>query len=151
MIALPLLRPFRLLRLLVLIRMINRRATATLRGQIVAYIVASADLVLLCAALAMLDAERHNPHANIHTFEDAVWCAATTMTTVGYGDRVRTTGEGRAVGFALMLAGIALLGILTASIASWLIDRVRDVDVTAQAATRGDKRCPLTGLRGGQD
>jgi voltage-gated potassium channel len=138
MIALPVLRPLRLLRLLVLLRMINRRATATLRGQVIVYVAASATLVLICASLAMLDAERKNPHANIHTIGDAAWWAAATMTTVGYGDRVPTTGEGRAVGFALMLAGIALLGVVTASIAAWLIDRVRQVDEAAQAATRGD-------------
>jgi voltage-gated potassium channel len=138
MIALPVLRPLRLLRLVVLIRMINRRATASLRGQVIAYAVASTGLILLCASLAMLDAERHNPDANIHTFGDALWWAASTMTTAGYGDRVPTTAQGRAVGFALMLAGIALLGVVTAAIASWLIDRVRDVDVAAQAATRGD-------------
>jgi hypothetical protein len=28
--------------------------------------------------------------------------------------------------------------VVTASIASWLIDRVRQIDVDAQAATRGD-------------
>ncbi len=138
MIALPVLRPLRLLRLLVLFRMLNRRATASLRGRVAVYIAASALLVLFCAALAMLDAERHNPSANIRTFGDALWWSASTMTTVGYGDRVPTTGEGRVVGFGLMLAGIALLGVVTASIASWLIDRVRDVDLDAQTATRGD-------------
>jgi voltage-gated potassium channel len=138
MLILPVLRPLRLLRLLVLIRMINRRATATLRGQVVGYVVASAGLILFCAALAMLDAERRNPQANIHTFGDAIWWASATMTTVGYGDRVPTTGEGRAVGLALMLAGIALLGVVTASFASWLIDRVREADAASDAATRGD-------------
>jgi voltage-gated potassium channel len=138
MIALPVLRPLRLLRLLVLMRMLNRRATASLRGRVVAYVVGSALLVFVCASLAMLDAERHSPHANIATFGDAAWWAASTMTTVGYGDRFPTTTEGRAVGFGLMLAGIALLGMVTASIASWLIDRVREVDVDTEAATRGD-------------
>jgi voltage-gated potassium channel len=138
MLALPVLRPLRLIRLLVLMRMINRRATASLRGRVVAYVVASAALVLFCASLAVLEAERHNPDANIKSFSDAVWWASATMTTVASGDRYPTTTSGRAVGFALMLAGIALLGVVTASIASWLIDRVRDVDETAQAATRSD-------------
>jgi voltage-gated potassium channel len=107
MIALPVLRPLRLLRLLVLMRMLNRRATASLRGRVVAYVVASALLVLLCSSLAVLDAERQGPHANITTFGDAAWWAASTMTIVGYGDRVPTTSEGRVIGFGLMLAGIA--------------------------------------------
>jgi voltage-gated potassium channel len=31
-----------------------------------------------------------------------------------------------------------LLGVVTASMATWLIDRVREVDASAQNATRGD-------------
>jgi voltage-gated potassium channel len=138
MIALPVLRPLRLLRLLVLLRMLNRRATASLRGRVMGYVAASSTLVLFCASLAMLDAERQHPGANIRTFGDALWWAASTMTTVGYGDRYPTTADGRAVGFGLMLAGIALLGVVTAAIASWLVNEVRVVDEVAQTATRGD-------------
>jgi voltage-gated potassium channel len=144
MVALPVLRPLRLLRFLVLLRMINRRATASLHGRIVAYVVATAGLVLLVSALAMLEAERHNPQANI-TFGDALWWAVTTMSTVGYGDRYPTTLEGRVVGARLMLAGVALLGVITATFASWLIGQVRETETEAQTATRGDiaeRRCP---------
>ena len=138
MVALPILRPLRLLRFLVLLRMLNRRATASLRGRVVIYVVASAGLVLLIAALAILEAERHNPQANIETFGDAMWWAAATMSTVGYGDRFPITGDGRVIAAGLMVAGIALLGVVTASLASWLIEQVRDVETEAQTATRGD-------------
>ncbi len=37
-----------------------------------------------------------------------------------------------------MLAGIALLGIVTASLASWLLERVREVEEASEAATRAD-------------
>jgi voltage-gated potassium channel len=37
-----------------------------------------------------------------------------------------------------MVAGIALLGVVTASLASWLIEQVRDVENEAQTATRSD-------------
>ena len=37
-----------------------------------------------------------------------------------------------------MLCGIALLGVVTAGLASWLIDRVRDVEEEPQLATRRD-------------
>jgi len=138
MVALPVLRPLRLLRFLVLLRMINRRATVSLRGRVVVYIVASATLVLFIAALAMLDAERGHPNANISTFGDALWWAVSTMSTVGYGDLYPTTSDGRYIGAGLMIAGIALLGAVTASIAAWQIAQVRAVETEAQAATRGD-------------
>ena len=60
---------------------------------------------------------------------------ATTITTVGYGDRYPTTAEGRIVAFGLMLGGIALLGVVTATLASWIIDRVREENQAERAAT----------------
>lgn len=35
-----------------------------------------------------------------------------------------------------MVCGVALLGVITATIASWLVQRVREVTVTEGAATR---------------
>ena len=108
MVAPSVLRPLRLLRFLVLLRMLNRRAPPhTLRGRVVIYVVASAGLVLLIAALAMLETEQHNPQSNIKTFGDALWWAAATMSTVGYGDRYPLTADGRVIGVGLMVAGIA--------------------------------------------
>jgi voltage-gated potassium channel len=46
------------------------------------------------------------------------------MTTVGYGDRYPVTSAGRMVAFALMIGGIALLGTVTATLASWLVETV---------------------------
>lgn len=71
-------------------------------------------------------------------FGDAACWAFTTVTTVGYGDRYPNTGQGRLIARGLMLAGIASLGIVTAWLASWLLDKVREVQEHAQAATRAD-------------
>ena len=46
------------------------------------------------------------------------------MTTVGYGDRFPVTPVGRLVAFGLMIGGIALLGTVTATLASWLVETV---------------------------
>jgi len=137
-VALPLLRPLRLLRLVTLLSILNRNVGGSMRGRVAVYVAGATSLVLFIASLAVLDAERGAKGASITTFGDAAWWAMTTVTTVGYGDRYPITAQGRFIAGGLMLAGIALLGIVTASLASWLIDKVRQVEEHAQAATRAD-------------
>ena len=88
-------------------------------------VAAFTTLVALIAALTVLDVERDADDANITSFGDALWWAATTVTTVGYGDRYPVTGVGRSVAVALMVVGIALLGVVTASVAAWFVHRVQ--------------------------
>lgn len=123
-LALPVLRPLRLLRLVTLIKVLHRTAGNALRGRMVAFVLGAAVLLTYCGALAVLDAEKSDSDANIVTFGDALWWALTTITTVGYGDRYPVTGTGRVVAGALMLSGIAVVGVVTASVASWLVEQV---------------------------
>jgi voltage-gated potassium channel len=138
MLAVPMLRPLRLLRLLVLLKMLNRRGAKSLRGRVAVYVGSAATTVIFCAALAVLDAERTRAGANITTFGDALWWAVSTVTTVGYGDLYPVSAEGRLIAVGLMLTGIALIGVVTATVASWLIDRVREVETESRAATAAD-------------
>jgi voltage-gated potassium channel len=78
------------------------------------------------ASLAAYDAERGAPDATMTGYGDAVWWAFTTITTVGYGDQYPVTGPGRLVAVLLMLGGIALLGVVTAAVASWFVGRVAE-------------------------
>jgi voltage-gated potassium channel len=137
-VVLPILRPLRLLRLVTLLTVLNRRAGSSLRGRVATYVVGASALVTYVAAVAMLNAERGHPGANIETFGDSLWWALVTMMTVGYGDRYPVTATGRVIGAGLMICGVALLGIVTATLASWLVDRVRDVGEEQQTATRHD-------------
>jgi voltage-gated potassium channel len=137
-VALPLLRPLRLLRLVTLLSVLNRNGGASLRGRVAVYVAGSTVLVLFVASLAVLDAERGQPGTNVATFGDALWWAVTTVTTVGYGDRFPVTSTGRFIAGGLMLGGIALLGVVTASLAAWLLESVREVEEETQAATRHD-------------
>lgn len=58
---------------------------------------------------------------NIKTPEDAVWWAVVTITTVGYGDRVPVTSEGRLVAAILMVAGFGLFATVSGSVAAWFL------------------------------
>jgi voltage-gated potassium channel len=137
-VAFPLLRPLRLLVLVRALGVLNRAAGSSLRGRVATYVAGSTVLVLFVASLAVLDAERDAEGSRITSFGDAVWWAFTTVTTVGYGDRYPVTATGKLVAVGLMLAGIALLGVVTASFASWLLDRVAEAEEESQAATRRD-------------
>ena len=59
------------------------------------------------------------------TLGDAMWWAVQTVTTVGYGDVVPEHVAGRLIGGALMLQGIALLTVITASVTATLIEQAR--------------------------
>jgi voltage-gated potassium channel len=56
---------------------------------------------------------------------DALWWAVQTVTTVGYGDVVPEHVAGRLIGVVLMLQGIALLTVITASVTATLIEQAR--------------------------
>ncbi|GAA3802219.1 potassium channel family protein [Amycolatopsis tucumanensis] len=137
-IVLPLLRPLRLLRLVAMLNVLNRTAALALRGRVVVYFVGATALIVFCAALAVLEAERPIEEAGIRNFPDALWWAITTITTVGYGDRYPVSGTGRLIAVGLMVAGIALLGVVTATFASWLVRRVEEVEAASQTVTRAE-------------
>jgi voltage-gated potassium channel len=137
-VVLPMLRPLRLLRVLALVNILGRRTGNSLRGRVGVYATGSMLLLLLVGSLAVLDAERGAPGSNIHSFGEALWWCVVTISTVGYGDFYPVTATGRLIGVGLMIAGIALLGVVTASVATWFIDQVRQVDDASQTATRED-------------
>ena len=124
-LLLPMFRQLRTLRLITVISVLNRQLRDDVRGRVVVYVAATVTLVGFVSALAVLEAERNAPDATITTFGDAVWWTLTTISTVGYGDRYPVTFEGRVVAASLMVTGIALLGVVTASIASWFVDNLR--------------------------
>ncbi|WP_314507532.1 ion channel [uncultured Microbacterium sp.] len=123
-VVLPMLRPLRLMRFLTVLALIGRNTGNMLRGRVVIYTVGATVLTVFIASLAVLDAE--NGIGDIDTFSDALWWAFVTITTVGYGDFYPVTLTGRVVAVGLMIGGLALIGVVTATLASWIVERVAD-------------------------
>lgn len=139
-LLLPLLRQLRVLRLVVVLLTLNRRVQARVRGQVVLYVSGAVVLLGLSAALAVLEVERTAPDAKITGFADALWWTMTTVTTVGYGDYYPVTGQGKLIAAGLMIAGIALLGVVTGSIASWFVDRFGGLEQSVSASADATRR-----------
>lgn len=78
---------------------------------------------------------------------DGIWWAAVTVTTVGYGDKVPTTVEGRIIAMVVMLFGIGFLSVLTATIASRFIKTDREDETEAILAALADLRGEVAELR----
>jgi voltage-gated potassium channel len=114
-----------LLDLVILALPMFRQLRGDFRGRVAVYVAGSVVLIGFVASLAVLDAERDSPDASITTFGEALWWTLTTISTVGYGDRYPVTFEGRLVAASLMVTGIALLGVVTASIAAWFVETLR--------------------------
>ena len=134
-VALPLLRPLRLLRLLVLIEVLQKAIGDAFRGRIVVYTVSSVVLLIYTSSLAVFDKERYLHGATINSFGKALWWSITTVTTVGYGDVYPVTNTGRVIAVLLMIGGISLVGVVTAALASWIIERVTEEEALMQTAT----------------
>jgi voltage-gated potassium channel len=144
-LAIALIPVFRLVLLLqALTRVPGMRPSAgtRLRTQIMVYGVGAGILLIYVSSLGVLEAERRAPDGNIETFFEAVWWACVTITTTGYGDFYPVTATGRLIGVGVMFSGIALAGIITAALASWILERAasRGSNDDAEPATRGQVR-----------
>jgi voltage-gated potassium channel len=142
-ITLPLFRPLRLFRLLFLIGVIDKAIGQAIRGRVVLYTASGASLLIYACSLAILQVERPQPDTTIRNFGDALWWAIETVTTVGYGDKAPRTDLGKLIAVTLMIGGIGVVGLITASLASWIVQRVADEDT----ATRGITEAHINELR----
>lgn len=120
-VLLPFFRPLRLMRMVsfssfVLQKIaIGKSATITLKMSITAF--------FLCylGAIQITVLERDLKGSNIKNFSDGLWWAVTTVATVGYGDKYPISNEGRILATMLIFTGVALVGVITASVAAWFV------------------------------
>lgn len=148
-VALPLVQPLRLLRLVAALLLVGQRARLASQIRVTTYVAGACGGLLMFGSLAVLEVERDVPGSTIQSTGDAVWWAFTTMTTVGYGDIAPVTGLGRVLAVGLMLSGIALLGVVTANIAAWFIARFErdDEEMGRQTAAISELTAEVRMLR----
>ena len=159
LVVIPVLRPLRLLRSVTLIRAARlarigagagravRESRVRLASRAALLAAGSAAILILAAAVMELDVERGAAKANITTFGDALWWSVSTITTVGYGDRYPVTAAGRAIGIALMIAGVGIFGVVAASAAAWFVSADQEGDRHRHADTIIALTAEITALR----
>jgi voltage-gated potassium channel len=120
-VLLPFLRPLRLLRVISFGSLVIQKVAVGRQFAITIKVIITSIFVAYISAVQITIIERDIDGSNIKNFGDGLWWAMTTVTTVGYGDRFPTTTEGRFLAVGLMIMGISLMGVITASVASWFV------------------------------
>ncbi len=117
-------------RRLVVILFRNRTKSLALAALLTAFV------LIVFSSIAVLAFEDKN-ESNIRTPFDALWWAISTMTTVGYGDKIPATVEGKIVAMILMVAGVGLFGVLTGLFARIFVEpelKIEAADILALTA-----------------
>ena len=134
-VVVPFFRPARAGRLLNVLRLgrigivVARglsRARDVLTHKGLHFVLLTATVMVFASAGIVTIAERSDPHATIHNYGQGLWWAIVTVTTVGYGDKYPVTGFGQGVAVVMMIVGIGLIGVLTATVASYFVGQDLD-------------------------
>ena len=133
-LVIPALRPLRALRAaralrsIRLVRLVSgaNRGMRTLRrvarGRQFAYVGALTGLVVVLGAAGAWSFERDAPGAPIGSFGDALWWAATLVTTIN-GEKYVVSPEAQIIGVLMRLFAVSVFGYVTAAIANYFVGR----------------------------
>ncbi len=116
------LRVARLLRIGVIGARVVDQSESIVKRSNTKYAIGVALLIVLLAALMVWSVEHEDPTSSIHSLNDALWWAITTVTTVGYGDKYPSSPEGKGIAITLMVLGIAVFGLVSATLASLFVE-----------------------------
>jgi voltage-gated potassium channel len=99
-----------------------------LRPRLAAAVIASAWLVAIVGFGVL---ERVFDPDRFETVWDGMWWATQTVTTVGYGDIVPSSGAGRVIASILMIGGLSFFAVITGIITSGFVARAQARVATA--------------------
>jgi len=113
---------------------------AVVSGRILPFLAVS---IITITAVAGLGAWILAPNG-FEGLDDAMWWAAQTVTTVGYGDVVPESGWGRVIGLFVMAFGVSAVSFVTAIVTSaflaWHQDRLAEERATLDRPTAHERR-----------
>jgi len=113
-------------------RRIARMERAATSGRVIPYLAAVTVVVTLGSAVFV---EVFSPKS-FGSFGDALWWAAQTVTTVGYGDVVPQTNGGRLVAVVVMVFGVAAVSLTMAIVTSGFVAQAQRVRQETELAGR---------------
>ncbi|MFJ4714714.1 potassium channel family protein [Streptomyces sp. NPDC088785] len=120
-LVLPLLRPVRIVQAYERVQAHHDGPRLALHARVITYAGVSVTLLGFAGSLALYQQEHAAAGADIVSYGDAVWFTCTTLSTVGYGDLAPVTALGRLIAVGVMACGLALLGAVTGTFSSWLL------------------------------
>ena len=86
-----------------------------------------ASVVIFVSSVLIYVMEANNPDSPIDTLFEAVYWSVVTISTVGYGDIVPTTFEGRIVALVVIISGIAVLAFTTSLVVSAFTEKLDEI------------------------
>uniref|UniRef100_A0A8C6UZ14 Potassium voltage-gated channel, KQT-like subfamily, member 2a n=1 Tax=Neogobius melanostomus TaxID=47308 RepID=A0A8C6UZ14_9GOBI len=110
-------RSLRFLQILRMLRMDRRGGTWKLLGSVVyahsKELITAWYIGFLCLILAsfLVYSVEKESNAEFETYADALWWGLITLTTIGYGDKVPKTWNGRLLGAAFSMIGVAFFAL----------------------------------------
>ncbi|MFY9142295.1 ion transporter [Sulfuricurvum sp.] len=86
-----------------------------------------ATVIIVVSSVLIYIMEANNPESRINTLFDAVYWSVVTIFTVGYGDFVPVTDEGRTVAMVIIFAGIAVISFATSIVVSAFTEKLDEI------------------------
>jgi len=133
LVIVPFLRPLRALRavralrllrltaaLLLVVRAIKASRRALMRHGL-AYVFLVAILIVVAGVIVIHEVEAGHPGSKISSWGDASWWTIRTVTTAGSETSWPASGMGQFMRVVLVLLGVSLFGLITASLTSWFV------------------------------
>ena len=159
-LAVPALRPLRAARGVAALRSVHllrvlsganrgmRALRLVTRGRQFAYVATLSLVVTLLGAGSVLYFDRNAAEAEIRSYGEAVWWAATLVTTINSADDP-VSFEGRMIAVVMRVYAVSVFGFITASIATYFIGETGGgataaEDAEAPAAGEGGSTPPRT-------